>query len=75
MMMMMMSTEMYNKHKELLQSCYWELKENATYSAHCAHWIVIFWAIEAILLSSPILQQKECRSLISAMTIVKIVPR
>jgi len=50
---------LYNKHKELLQSWYWELKENATYSAYCAHWTVIFCATEAMLVSSPILQQKN----------------
>jgi len=60
---------------KLLHSWYWELMENATCSVHCAHWTVIFWAIEATLVISPILQQKECRSLISPMTIVKIVPR
>ena len=37
---------LYTKHKELLQSWYWELKENATYSAHCAHWNVIFWPLK-----------------------------
>jgi hypothetical protein len=26
----------YNKHKELLQSYYWELKENPTYDADLA---------------------------------------
>jgi len=31
----------YNKHKELLQSCYWKLKENPTY-ADLAHWTFIF---------------------------------
>ena len=28
----------YNKHKELLRSCYWKLEENPTY----AHWTIIF---------------------------------
>jgi len=34
-----------------------------------------FWASERTLERSQILQQEECRSLISAMTIVKILPR
>jgi hypothetical protein len=49
----------YNKHKELLHTCYWELTENATCSAHCARWTVIFWAIEATLVSSPLYSKKS----------------
>jgi hypothetical protein len=65
----------YNKHKELWKSRYWELKENATYIADPAHWTTNFGANEVTLGRSPILQQEECWSLISAMTIVKTVPR
>jgi len=32
----------YNKNKELLQSCYWKLKENPTYGADLAQWTIIF---------------------------------
>jgi len=32
----------YSKHKELLQSCYWKLKENPTYGADLAQWTIIF---------------------------------
>jgi hypothetical protein len=36
----------YNKHKELLQSCYWELEENPTCSADTAHCTVIFGPVK-----------------------------
>jgi len=32
----------YIRHKELLQSCYWKLKENPTYGADLTHWTIIF---------------------------------
>ena len=32
----------YNIHKEFLQSCYWELQDNATYGADLAHWTLIY---------------------------------
>jgi len=32
----------YNKNKELLQSCYWKLKVNPTYGADLVHWTIIF---------------------------------
>jgi hypothetical protein len=38
----------YNKHNELLQSCYWKLKVNPTYGADLAHW-TYFWASDTTL--------------------------
>jgi len=31
----------YNIHNELLQSCYWKIKENPTYGADNDHWTII----------------------------------
>jgi len=60
----------YNKQKELLQSCYWKLKKNPIYGPDLVH-----WASDTTLVRWPILQREEFRSLISAMTIVKTLPR
>ena len=65
----------YDKHKELLKSSCWELKENTTYITDPAHLTMNSGANEGTLGRSPMLQQEECRNLISAMTIVKTVPR
>jgi hypothetical protein len=62
----------YNKLKELLQSSYWKLKVNPTYGADLAQ---CFCASDSALGRSPIVQQEECRSLISAMTVLKTLPR
>jgi len=64
----------YNKHKELLQSCYWKLKENPTYGADLAPWTIIFGPVTPLARSS-ILWQEEMRSQISVMPIVKTLPR
>jgi len=36
---------------------------------------LLFWASDTTFARSPIVQQEECRSLISAMTVVKIMQR
>ena len=63
-----------NKHKELQQSCYWNLKENQH--------MVLAWPTGLSFLGQwqntwevTNCTEWECRSLISAMTIVKTLPR
>ena len=57
----------YSKHKELLQLCYWKHNVNPTYGADLEHWTIIFGPVTT-LERSPIVQQEEFRSLISALT-------
>ena len=64
-----------NKHKDLLQSCYWKLKENPAYGADLAHWTIIFGPVTQQFVRSQILQQEEFWSLISAVTTVKSFPK
>ena len=61
----------YSKHKELLQLCYWKLKVNPTYGADLAHRTIIFVPLTQHLRGYQFYRKKECRSLFSAMTIVK----
>jgi len=65
----------YNKHKELLQSCYWELRKIQPIVLALPIGLLFFLAHNTALGKSPVLQQEECRVLISAMTNAKIVPR
>jgi len=51
--------EVYNKYKELLQSCYWKIKENPTYGADLAHWTIIL---------GPGTQHLECHQFYSRKT-------
>jgi hypothetical protein len=71
----MQSHTVYKKHKELLQSCYWKLKKNSNIKCRPCPLDYYLLASDTTLGKSPILQQKEFRSLISAMTIVKTLPR
>jgi len=64
----------YSKHKELLQLCYWKHNVNPTYGADLEHWTIIFGPVTT-LERSPIVQQEEFRSLISALTDVNSLPR
>ena len=66
----MQTHTVYSKCKKLLQSCCWKLKVNPTYGADLAHWTVILVPVTP-LGRSPIVQQGECRSLISAMRVLK----
>jgi hypothetical protein len=53
----MQSHTVYNKQKDLLQSCYWVLMENPTYGADFAHWDFFWGAYEAKLGQSLILHK------------------
>jgi len=46
----------YSKHKELLQSCYWKIKENPIYGADLAHWTIIL---------GPVTQHLRCHQFYS----------
>jgi len=49
----------YNKHKKLLQSCYWKLKENPTYGAVLAHWTIIFRPVTQRLIGHQFYSKKN----------------
>jgi hypothetical protein len=49
----------YINHKELLQSCYWKLKENPKYGADLAHWNVIFGPVTQHLRGHRFYQKKN----------------
>jgi hypothetical protein len=61
----------YNKHKELLQSGNLRKIQHMVLNLSIG---LLFWASDITLARSPVLQQEEFRSLISAMMIVKTLP-
>ena len=64
----------YNKHKELLQSCYWKQRKFNIWRWPCPL-DFYFSASDTALTRSSVLWQEELRSLISVMPIVKTLPR
>jgi len=62
----------YNEHKELLQSGTIRKIQHMVLTLPIG---ALFWAIDTTLAKSPILQQEEFSSLISAMKIVQTLPR
>jgi hypothetical protein len=63
---------MYNKHKELLEP------GNISKIQHMVLTLsigLLLWGIDTTLARSPVLQKEEFRSLTSAMTVVKTLPK